>query len=303
MLIWQGRGGLVPLVTFIIALTFNLLADELGGKGYWDKNNWLLGIALLISSAIIFFVHLNTDQKTRQLIDQRSGERFNFTPKHTLFFIPMKWWSLVLTIMGSFLILRTLNPELKMESFSIWHWLIVILMLAIFVAPVFFYIRTYQNVSKILNSIGADAPTSSAWLLFIPIFSIIWFFVLLLKLRNAISATRLDGLPNTWWTYGIIAGVLNISLIFTGGLISEKAGAVNVIIWIAFAVLHWVELASLRAKIEIMISNPTSFAGSMGQSNSSGIRHQATMNPNTCTACGTHLIPKMTYCPTCGKEK
>ena len=82
-----------------------------------------------------------------------------------------------------------------MGSFSIWHWIIVLLVVGLIFAPLFFYVQTYQGVARILNVKGASAPTTSAWLLFVPLFSIAWFFVLLIKMKEALDRT-----PPAWAT-------------------------------------------------------------------------------------------------------
>lgn len=135
-----------------------------------------------------------------------------------------------------------------MGSFSVWHWIIVFLIIGLFALPMFFYIRTYQGVTRALNSKGANAPTTSVWLLFVPLFSIAWFFVLLIKLKDAIAETKIEGTSKTWWTYGIISGVLFIAS-FLGGMIGDLLSGVIFIAWFVFAILHWVELASLRKRL------------------------------------------------------
>lgn len=51
---------------------------------------------------------------------------------------------------------------------SVWHWLIVLLAIALYCLPIYFYIKTYQSVALQVNSVGGDAPITSAWLLYIP---------------------------------------------------------------------------------------------------------------------------------------
>jgi hypothetical protein len=100
MIIWRGRGVLVCLITFVICLAANYLADLYGGSGYWDSNNWVFGAALMISGAVIYYISTITTMEERILIDQNTGERIRFVPKHDLFWIPMRYWSYIVAGIG-----------------------------------------------------------------------------------------------------------------------------------------------------------------------------------------------------------
>jgi hypothetical protein len=97
-----------------------------------------------------------------------------------------------------------------MGSLSIWHWIVVLTIIFIFVLPLIFYIRSYLKTARVVNRAGGSAPTGSAWLLLIPLFGIAWFFVLLIKLKEAIRLAGIKTTKSLWWTSGLIAGGLYV---------------------------------------------------------------------------------------------
>jgi hypothetical protein len=101
MIIWRGRGWLVALITFVSALVINAAVDQIGGKGYWDAHDWTLGLALILSALLVFILSRRIDTSERVLLDERTGERLLVSPKHDLFWIPVKWWPVILGVIGA----------------------------------------------------------------------------------------------------------------------------------------------------------------------------------------------------------
>jgi len=101
MIIWRGKGGLVALITFVCALVTNAAVDQFGGKGYWDVHRWTFGLALILSALLVFVLSRMIDTSERVLLDERTGERLLVSPKHDLFWIPVKWWPAILGVIGA----------------------------------------------------------------------------------------------------------------------------------------------------------------------------------------------------------
>ena len=135
-----------------------------------------------------------------------------------------------------------------MGSLSIWHWLVVFLFVVVFFVPLVFYVRSYQKAAAILNLAGGNAPIGSVWLLFVPFVGIAWYFVLLFKLREAISLSKTSPKRSLWWTYGLIAGSLYV-LSFIGFRALPLAGLAMSVAWITFGIMHWIELNALTREL------------------------------------------------------
>lgn len=135
-----------------------------------------------------------------------------------------------------------------MGSFSIWHWLIVLLVVFVSYLPLVLYIRSYQKAAKLVNDRGGDAMEGLAWLLIVPVLSIIWVFFMLLSLRANIRRVRLDAYENDWFGYGIAAGILSV----VGGIFSLIFPILSIVsygLFIVFAIVHWSKIVSLRDRI------------------------------------------------------
>lgn len=66
-----------------------------------------------------------------------------------------------------------------MGGVSVWHWIVVILAIAL---PVM-YILSFRKTSRVVNSLGGDGPVELAWLLLFPIVMSFVYFILLVKLK------------------------------------------------------------------------------------------------------------------------
>jgi hypothetical protein len=128
-----------------------------------------------------------------------------------------------------------------MEYFSVWHWLVVLLVSS----PIVFYILSFRKTAKAVNADGGSAPMNSAWLLLIPLFGMIWFFVLLFQLRGAMRNTKSGEPDNQWWVLGILAAGLSVVAIF----VAMAPGILSILVLVAqftLAVLHWIKIVQIR---------------------------------------------------------
>jgi hypothetical protein len=129
-----------------------------------------------------------------------------------------------------------------MESFSIWHWLVVLLILA----PIIFYILSFRKTAAIVNAAGGSAPVNSAWFLLVPLFGMIWFFVLLIKLRNAMRNTVAGEPNNQWWIFGMLAAILSVTGMTLSSFFPDFISIFLLLTQIILAVLHWIKLVQAR---------------------------------------------------------
>lgn len=108
MIIWQGRGGYVPLIVFLTSLFGNIIFDYVN-KGYYDNHHWVPGVFITLSALFVFMLNKNTDQRERSLVDQQTGEQLTYKPSHTLFWIPLQYWAPIITVCGIALIFGDLS--------------------------------------------------------------------------------------------------------------------------------------------------------------------------------------------------
>jgi len=99
MIIWSGRGFLVLLVLIALAIAAVALLPEV----YQDY-----GIIGSIFSVAIFswLCGKKWNGVSKEYIDKETGQTVNSRAKHSLFFINMEYWGIILGVLGLIGIVR-----------------------------------------------------------------------------------------------------------------------------------------------------------------------------------------------------
>ncbi len=102
-IVWTGYGYLVAVFTFSFSLLANLITNSVtGSSAYWDSHKWPVGASLLLSALVCLFVGSSfRGRNSRALTDEETGERVVLRESHTLFFIPIVWWALIVAFCGA----------------------------------------------------------------------------------------------------------------------------------------------------------------------------------------------------------
>lgn len=101
MFIWSGLGflaALIPVAFFILcAVVFGIAGKDTA------LDNPMVGLATaaLLSSAMVWWLgrKLNT-APGRELIDPNTNQRVILRRRHTMFWIPMEWWSIGIALIA-----------------------------------------------------------------------------------------------------------------------------------------------------------------------------------------------------------
>lgn len=102
VIVWRGLGWLVAVVVFGFSLVANLVFNNLYGEGFYDTHKWPLALSLLGSATVCWFLgrHLKA-RSARIAIDKATGQEIVINQsQHTLFFIPMHFWGLLLALIA-----------------------------------------------------------------------------------------------------------------------------------------------------------------------------------------------------------
>jgi hypothetical protein len=114
MFVWRGWGIAVVLIVFLCSLAAELITRRLAGLGYWETHSYPFAMALLAAGAVIWWADSRLySRQHRTLVDEKTGERINFAPHHELFFVRMRWWSLVCAGAGVALLIMNWVPGFK----------------------------------------------------------------------------------------------------------------------------------------------------------------------------------------------
>ena len=102
MLIWSGSGILVLVIVGVCVFFSNIFTGQLAADpDYFDLHGWPMGAGILAAAVICWFLgrHLRASG-AQTLIDPNTRQPVTFYRRHTLFFIPMHWWGLILAFIA-----------------------------------------------------------------------------------------------------------------------------------------------------------------------------------------------------------
>ena len=94
MLIWSGRGILTPLILAAAVLLYVFLSSA-------EVVRFTFPLAFLLAGAANWYLGKRWNGKPgRIMMDESTGERIEYKPNHTLFWIKMEYWGVVFGIIG-----------------------------------------------------------------------------------------------------------------------------------------------------------------------------------------------------------
>ena len=102
MIIWSGLGFLVPVIGCAALLFTGLISEKIAGDAQFvQQHGWLSGVGMLVAAPLTYGFHrLLLLQKGRVVIDKETGHEVVLRSKHSLFFVPVKWWPVVFAVLG-----------------------------------------------------------------------------------------------------------------------------------------------------------------------------------------------------------
>jgi hypothetical protein len=112
MIIWRGAGLIVVAIVFCCNLVVQLLCNKLSGTPtYWDSHAWPLAAGFTTSGIVLACVGALLERRPgRVLVDPATGERIVFRKPHDLFFVPMKYWGVILLVLASVVLATDHKP-------------------------------------------------------------------------------------------------------------------------------------------------------------------------------------------------
>ncbi len=94
MIVWQGRGGITALIIFL-SIGVVLLLHEWTGHRVPDWVTYV-AMAVIAGGANAFFAAKYAQPERRILIDKQTGQEIELVRKHTLFWIPVWYWTYII---------------------------------------------------------------------------------------------------------------------------------------------------------------------------------------------------------------
>ncbi|MDA3908592.1 MAG: hypothetical protein PF437_05845 [Sulfurimonas sp.] len=101
MLIWKGWGILAFIIPLLFALLMEIVSDSVFGAGFYKSASWAMPLALLLSSPVVFVVGSKLNNKPGKiLIDPENNQEIELKGVHSLFWIPLQYWSAVTAVLA-----------------------------------------------------------------------------------------------------------------------------------------------------------------------------------------------------------
>ena len=96
LVIWRGFGWLVPVVVFAALILSQLSVDALYGEGFYTANAWPKQAAFVVAAILVGLLGYVLNHAKRQtLVDETTGEALGKAPSHSLFYIPIEYWAVI----------------------------------------------------------------------------------------------------------------------------------------------------------------------------------------------------------------
>jgi hypothetical protein len=126
--------------------------------------------------------------------------------------------------------------------------LIALIIIGIILIPVIFYLITLQNILRAISPESRKMAPGQVWLLLIPIFGIIWNFILVNRIADSIrTELQRKGMGTTERPAHKIGMAMCILSCFTWlRLLGVLASLATLICWI----IYWVKISEFKKKIE-----------------------------------------------------
>jgi len=108
MVIWKGWGYLAALIPMAGYVLMTHWIDARRGQGYSDAHGWAGGIGTILGAAAAWIVADKLEGPGRTLVDPQTNEVIVLRRQDSLFFIPMKYFAILVALSGVLMILNLL---------------------------------------------------------------------------------------------------------------------------------------------------------------------------------------------------
>lgn len=106
MLVWQGLGAYALVIPFFLWLGVLFAATSVLGKEATDQIGRVLGgVSLLVSAGLLYWLNQRLERRPGwEVVDKKTGEEVTIRAKHTMFFVPLRYWSIFYAVVAAILI-------------------------------------------------------------------------------------------------------------------------------------------------------------------------------------------------------
>jgi uncharacterized protein YacL len=122
--------------------------------------------------------------------------------------------------------------------------ILLLAVVGIFLIPGIFYLLTLQNTLKAVSPENRKMAPANVWLLLIPLFNIVWIFIVVTALANSLQREyeKYSVFKTSKPTYGIGMAMIVLQL---SSIIIPFANIAALVSW----VIHWVQVNQCKNEI------------------------------------------------------
>jgi hypothetical protein len=104
MIVWQGSGFLVAVVGIaVLALTEYVVRIITKDEFYYPSHGWPKLVGFWLAAAAIYGIARYFDSRPgKVVIEKDTGKEIVLRTPHSLFFVPMKYWTYVFLVLVSY---------------------------------------------------------------------------------------------------------------------------------------------------------------------------------------------------------
>lgn len=93
MIVWQGLGFLAVLIPVVFLVAANIIF----GKDFLSAQSYGLEAVVLVSAIAVWFIGTKLNNAPGKiLLDPETNQEVVLKKKHTIFWVPMQWFALIL---------------------------------------------------------------------------------------------------------------------------------------------------------------------------------------------------------------
>ncbi|MDC9725529.1 MAG: hypothetical protein PSN44_06400 [Gammaproteobacteria bacterium] len=106
----EGLGFSDYWFIFLFVLPIELLVEHFYGEGQYKALSWPIPLAILLGAIPTTLVGMMLNNKpARVLIDPETNEKVELKREHSLFWIPMQYWGVILVVLSVLIYLRNIG--------------------------------------------------------------------------------------------------------------------------------------------------------------------------------------------------
>jgi hypothetical protein len=106
-IVWQGAGLAGVLVPILIVLLGGMGFDAALGDGYSKEHGWTMALLIALSAALVWLIGSKLNNRPgKELIDPETRQMVVLKPRHTIFWIPLQYFAIILAVLAAFVLFK-----------------------------------------------------------------------------------------------------------------------------------------------------------------------------------------------------